>query len=231
MPSLREERAERVTRETGTDLEVVRTLVVRCRDWPVLALDPGLGLADEPVAVVHANRVVAASAAARAEGVDDGQRRREAQGRCPGLVVVDHDPDRDARAFQVVAAAVEAFSPRIEISRPGVCAVATRGPSRYFGGDEVLAAQVRRAGRGGPVRAGAGGRGRPGSGWPTVRSPPTWPPAAAGSASALVVPPGATPAFLAPQPVRALTPGLARAGLQGERPDRRARPPRGAHAR
>ena len=128
-------------------------MVVRCRDWPVLALDPGLGLADAPVAVVHANRVVAASPAARAEGVDDGQRRREAQGRCPGLVVVDHDPDRDARAFQAVAAAVEAFSPRIELSRPGVCALATRGPSRYFGGDETLAVQVRRPGRGGSVRS------------------------------------------------------------------------------
>ena len=200
---------------------VVRTMVVRCRDWPVLALEPGRDLSGDAVAVVHANRVVAASDAARAEGVGDGQRRREAQGRCPGLVVVEHDPDRDARAFQVVASAVEAFAPRIELSRPGVCALATRGPSRYFGGDEALAARVHdrveevlsapgATGVGvadGPFAAdlaaqlaGAGA----GAG-PVARRSPT-----------LVVPPGATPSFLVPQPVRALLPGLARAGLAGD---------------
>ena len=57
-----------------------RTLVVWCPDWAVAAAGhPGT----VPVAVVHANRVVACSAAARADGVRRGLRRREAQGRCP----------------------------------------------------------------------------------------------------------------------------------------------------
>src|SRR5947209_8775384 len=109
----------------------VRTLVVWCPDWPVVTA----GLADQPAAVVEAGRVVACSAAARAEGVRRGLRRRQAEACCSGLVVVAADEGRDARAFEPVAAAVEAFVPAVEIVRPGVCALATRGPSRYFGGD------------------------------------------------------------------------------------------------
>jgi protein ImuB len=128
----------------------VRTLVVWCPDWPVVAA----GLCDRPAAVLEAGRVVACSAPARVEGVARGLRRRQAEARCPGLVVVDHDPAGDARAFEPVVAAVEAFTTGVEIVRPGVCALATRGPSRYFGGDEALAARVVAA-----VAAVAGGAG------------------------------------------------------------------------
>ena len=116
----------------------MRTLVVWVPDWPVVAA----ALVDEPAAVVYANRVVACSAPARAEGVRRGLRRREAQGRCPEITVVEHDPTRDARAFEPVVAAVERLTPRVEIVRPGLCAFATRGPSRYFGGDAALAERV-----------------------------------------------------------------------------------------
>ena len=116
----------------------VRTLVVWCPDWPVAAA----GLSDRPAAVLAAGRVVACSAVARAEGVARGLRRRQAEARCPGLVVVAQDPAADARAFEPVAVAVETFTPEVEIVRPGVCAVATRGPSRYFGGDDALVVLV-----------------------------------------------------------------------------------------
>ncbi|MBV8980463.1 MAG: DNA polymerase Y family protein [Acidimicrobiia bacterium] len=120
----------------------MRTLVLWCPDWPVTAagFSP-----DEPVAIMFANRVVACSAAARRGGVQRGLRRRQAEARCPGLQLVAHDPTGDARAFEPVVAAVEAFCPRLEIVRPGVCAVGTRGPSRYFGGDEALTARVTEA--------------------------------------------------------------------------------------
>ena len=116
-----------------------RALVVLCPDWPVVASRRPV---DEAVIVVNANRVVAASPAARRHGVHEGLRRREAQGRCPEVVVVERDVAAEARHFEVVVATLDAISPRVEITRPGCCVLATRGPSRYFGGDEALAGQV-----------------------------------------------------------------------------------------
>ena len=100
------------------------------------------GAGTGPVAVLHANRVVACSEAARADGVRRGLRRREAQSRCPQLVVVDHDPGRDARAFEPVVAAVEEVAVGVEVIRPGACALAARGPARYFGGEEAAAERI-----------------------------------------------------------------------------------------
>ena len=117
----------------------VRTLAVWCRDWPVVALDAPVG---EPVAVVRANRVVATSASARVAGVSVGLRRREAQRRCPEVRVVERDEDREARVFERIAAALGDITPRLEAVVPGRCAFPTRGPSRYFGGDEALAGRV-----------------------------------------------------------------------------------------
>ena len=112
----------------------VRTLVLCCPEWPVVAAG---AVPDQPLAVVHANRVIASSPAARFEGVTPGLRRREAQGRCPGLDVVAADPARDARAFEPLAVALDVLTPRIEMTRPGTIAFATHGPSRYFGGDDA----------------------------------------------------------------------------------------------
>ena len=119
--------------------EPVRTMSIWVPDWPLVAagVDPAT-----PAAVFVANRVVACTAAARAAGVRRHMRRREAQSRAPSLLVLDHDPDRDARTFEPVVQAVEALTPRIEVTRPGRCAFPTRGPSRYFGGDDALAARA-----------------------------------------------------------------------------------------
>src|SRR5437867_6781599 len=91
-----------------------------------------------PVAVMQAGRVVSCSPAARDGGVVPGLRRREAESRCAGLVLADHDPLRDARAFEPIAAAVEEMVPAIEILRPGVIAFGVRGPARYYGGERAL---------------------------------------------------------------------------------------------
>jgi protein ImuB len=111
-------------------------LALWCPDWPVVAATAAEGVpAHRPAAVVSANRVLACSAPARAYGVRRGLRRREAQARCPELVVLGVDPERDARAFEKVAAAVEELAPGVEVVRPGLVALAARGPVRYFGGD------------------------------------------------------------------------------------------------
>jgi len=95
--------------------------------------------------VVAASRVIASSALARADGVRLGQRRREAQACCPELVVVGEEPSRDARSFEPVVVAVAKFTPRVEVIKPGVCALPVRAPARYFGGEISLAKQVRSA--------------------------------------------------------------------------------------
>jgi protein ImuB len=124
-------------------MAAARVVVVWCPDWPVVAGAVAEGLAEgTPAAVVAANRVVACSAAARAQGVRCGQRRREAQGRCPELALLPDDPDRDARAFEPVAATVEALAPRVEVVRSGLLAVPARGPTRYFGSESAVAERI-----------------------------------------------------------------------------------------
>lgn len=128
--------------EPGTRAPV-RTLLVWCPDWPVIAAEMVDGTpASTPVAVLHANRVVACSETARADGVRRGLRKREAQSRCPQLTTVDHDSDRDARAFEPVVAAIEEVAVGVEVVRPGACALAARGPARYFGGEEQAAERI-----------------------------------------------------------------------------------------
>lgn len=125
-----------------------RTIVIWVPDWPVLA-----AVRDQvapagpahPIAVMAANRVVACSAAARAQGVTRGQRRRDAQGACPQLIVVAQDDDRDHRAFSPVIDAVEARVAGVQVVRPGLLALAARGPARYYGAERAAAVALRAA--------------------------------------------------------------------------------------
>ncbi len=148
--------------------------------------------------------VVSASAEARAEGVAVGLRVREAEARCAGLVVLDADDAADARAFELVVRAVEQLVPRLVLERPGQLSFPTRGPSRYFGGDDALAARIVacvreldvddvRAGiADGTFAAGLAARASSEAGrGERVRD-------------TVVVPAGETPAFLAPWPVTVL---------------------------
>ncbi|WP_247612356.1 DNA polymerase Y family protein, partial [Actinomadura latina] len=112
-----------------------RVLVVWCPDWPVTAV--GVDAA-APGAVVARGRVAACSAAARAQGVRRGQRLRDAQRRCPELVVREREPDAEGRLFEAVVAAVAELTPRVEVVRPGMCAIPARGPARFYGGEEAL---------------------------------------------------------------------------------------------
>lgn len=120
----------------------VRTLVVWVPDWPVVALtrdgddppDPAL-----PIAIFAKGAVVACSPAARAEGVRRGQRRRDAQSRCPALVVAEDDPVRDQRTFAPLVARLEDLAPGVQLRHPGLCALRARGPARYYGGEAAAA--------------------------------------------------------------------------------------------
>ena len=188
-----------------------RLLVVHCPDWPVVASGQRV---DEAVAVVAANRVVACSEEARAEGVERGLRRRQAESRCPRLVVVADDPGREARVFEPVVAAIEAFTPGVEIVRPGTCAFATRGPSRYFGGDAALAGKVAvavdavLARLAGPVSGGGGPRCRVGVADGRLAAELA---ALSSTGEAVIVARGGSRAFLGPFPVACVDRGDVRA--------------------
>jgi protein ImuB len=190
-----------------------RTCALWCPDWPVVAArrtDPDLD--GMPVVVVdrgaHGKVVASTSAEARAAGIAVGLRVREAEARCAGLVVLDADDASDVRAFELVVRAVEELVPRLVLERPGQLSFPTRGPSRYFGGDDALAtrivgrvrelgiADVRAGVADGAFAAGLAARatyerhGRTSDGGP--------------SRDVVVVPPGDTPAFLASWPVTVL---------------------------
>ncbi|GAB3400787.1 DNA polymerase Y family protein [Flindersiella endophytica] len=118
----------------------MRTVVIWLPDWPVTAAAREAGYSpNEPLAVLDKGRIFACSKPARDVKVRRGMRVREAQSRCPDLVALRYDPTVDARAFEPVIDAVEAIAPGVEVIRPGVCAVAARGPSRYFGGEHAFA--------------------------------------------------------------------------------------------
>jgi protein ImuB len=193
-----------------------RVLVIWCPDWPVAAA-AGVAGADRaaaagvavPFAVLAAGRVVACSESARDAGVRRGQRLREAQHHCPDLVAVPRDEGREARVFEQVLAVVEEFCPRVEVTRPGLCALRARGPARYFGGEEALAGKLAAAvaGLGFCCRIGIA------DGLFAAEL------AARAGDSGVVVQPGGTPRFLATQPVTALESAeladlLARLGIQ-----------------
>lgn len=97
-------------------------------------------------------------------------------------------------AFDPVVAAVEEFCPRVEVVRPGMCAISARGPSRYFGGEKPLITKITHAvtSLGITCRAGIA------DGLFAAQL------AAQAGPSPVVVPPGGTPAFLAGYPVSVL---------------------------
>jgi protein ImuB len=125
------------------DDPVPRILALWCPDWPVAAAAGAEGVAPhQPAAVVGGHRVLACSAVARGHGVRRGLRRREAQARCPELMVLAADPDRDARMFERVALAVEELAPGVEVVRPGLLALRAHGPVGYFGGTRPAAERL-----------------------------------------------------------------------------------------
>lgn len=109
-------------------------------DWPIAAAAQELAMDPQaPLALIHKGVVFACSGAARSLGVMRGLTHREAQYRCPQLTVARYDESADARRFEPYVRALEAAVPGVHVVRPGLVAVAARGPSRYFGGEREAA--------------------------------------------------------------------------------------------
>jgi protein ImuB len=133
--------------------------------------------------------------------------------RAPGRILVLRCPDWPdaepgpgtatgpaARVFEPVVAVVEEFCPKVEVLRPGACAISVRGPARYFGGEAELTRKVAVA-----VRA-AGFAGQLGvaDGLFAAELAAALGPDGRSVPGTRIVPPGRTLAFLAAQPVSAL---------------------------
>ena len=181
----------------------LRTLALWCPDWPVTAAGADL---DAPVAILEGEGtrriVTACSPAARENGVRRGQRVRDAQRLCPQLVVHHRDEAREAREFEPIAAAAEDLAAAIEVVRPGLITLDARGPARYYGDEQRLAALVRdtvaelTTASGSPIGCGVGIADGPFAATLAARRP--------AAENAVIVEPGGSPDFLAPYPVTVL---------------------------
>jgi hypothetical protein len=130
-----------------------------------------------------------------------------------------NEEGREKRAFEQILEEISSLTTHIDVVRPGVCAVPTRGPSRYFGGDPALCLRLAEAletavpgtfagigvadGLFAAVLAARSAAAGSASASLSV-SGSAQPESGSGSRSNLVVPPGGTPAFLAPWPVGVL---------------------------
>ncbi|MFC9918743.1 DNA polymerase Y family protein [Agromyces binzhouensis] len=189
----------------------VRTIVLWCPDWPVLAacrehgIDPAL-----PVALTESGLVHSCSPAARRDGVTRGLRLREAQYRSTALAVLEYDAALDHRAFEPVVRGVEAIVPGVQVLRPGTLAMRARGPVRYYGGEDAAARALLEAAAGlgitgarvgvadGPFAAEQAARAAGAVRTPGVADAAGVP---AAPGAVLAVPPGESARFLAPLPV------------------------------
>ena len=173
-------------------------------------LREAVALAPEPD---RAQVVGEISGAAQALGIHPGMRLGEALARCPALRLIPPDPERAARAWEVVLTELEGIGAAVEPAAPGRAHFDAAALRRLYGGNvEGVLARARRAVPG-PARWGAAAsrfcayaaaRGaRPGRG-------------------AKIVPAGAERGFLAPLPVSLLpatlgadlAPALERLGIR-----------------
>jgi protein ImuB len=138
---------------------------------------------------------------------------------CPGWPEAGQEMGTAHRApeFGQVVSVVEGFCPRVEVLRPGACAIGVHGPARYFGGEGALAAKIidAVAGGGGACRVGiadglfaarlAAEHAPPARYGRDARPEPAASPAGtAHSGAATLVASGRARAFLAPFPVSVL---------------------------
>ena len=178
-------------------------MVLWLPSWQVatsLAASGRLAESAGPAAVLRGSRVSEVTASAAHAGVDPGMRQREAQSRCPEIVLVRADDAAASSMFDRVLELVEQVVPRVEAIRPGSCLIPAYGPARFYGGEAEAARRVAAAVRDGSELAQACG----------VRVAIADDVFTAGQAvrsaaeSPVIVESGASRSFLAPLPVECL---------------------------
>lgn len=189
----RSARTSRSAIETQRSLEPMRSMVLWSPDWPITAVVREESLPPAaPIALLDKGVVFACSSSAREAGVKRGLRIREAQSRCPELLVLPYLPVLDNRAFEPVVSAIEGMTPGVQVIRPGILAVRASGPARYYGGEKPAALSLIGA---------LSDLGIPGARVGVADGPFTAEQAARLTPQVRIVPPGKSAAFLEPLPV------------------------------
>lgn len=124
---------------SGRERFTSRITWVHCRDWPIVGAGYG---DDDNIAVLSKERIVGLSKLARESGVTVNMGRRQAQRLCPELVCVKNNPLSDIQTFASVVNLLGDVAIRIEMGTAGNCCFPTKGPSRYFGGDDSMSKHV-----------------------------------------------------------------------------------------
>jgi protein ImuB len=125
---------------------------------PLLSLEsfvatlPGGAAKQQPVALMDAQRIVCANAAAQALGVKTGLKRATALALAPQLTLGQADPARDRLAITGVAHAALAFTPSVTLepwgdasTAPHTVLLEVQASLRYFGGRAKLLQCLRAA--------------------------------------------------------------------------------------
>ncbi|MGC2974937.1 DNA polymerase Y family protein [Brevibacterium sp. FAM 25378] len=101
-----------------------RILVLTVPDWPAVAAAVEHDIAPgRPVAVLHAGKVIAANASARAAGITAGNNKRAVGYRCPEAHVALWDEEADNRHFSAGVGALEDLVARFTLLSPGTLAI------------------------------------------------------------------------------------------------------------
>src|SRR5512146_1746987 len=100
---------------------------------------------DAPAALLEAQRIAAANAAALRLGVQPGMKRATALALAPALRLGQADPRRDADALAAVAHAVLAFTPAVALQPPRQVLLEVQASLRCFGGFDALVARLQAA--------------------------------------------------------------------------------------
>lgn len=101
-----------------------RTLVLTVPDWPAVAAAVEHDIAPgRPVAVLHAGKVIAADAPARAAGITAGNNKRAVGYRCPEAHIAVWDEEADNRHFSAGVGALDNLVARFTLLSPGTLAI------------------------------------------------------------------------------------------------------------
>lgn len=118
-----------------------RLLALVVPDWPALAAAVEADLSPTvPVAVMRANRVVAANAPARTLGIERNMVTRAARARCPDLFLSPWDPEGESRLFVAATQALDTAVARFTVLGPGAVSIPADS-LRHAHADEAAAVE------------------------------------------------------------------------------------------